>query len=196
MNEVKKAYSYDSTTKEYVGETNAYKSPLEKNVYLKPAHSTFVEPPKAGKNKKQIFDEATNKWSIVDDYRGTFYHKDNQSTLNITELNKKPSDEYTEIPPNKEYEINQTFVNGKWEFSIEKYRKNILFQLDRITSMKILSTYPLYKQLNITNGIEPGKDKMIVFITKTKKEHSKAESAIKKAKSKQDIDTVINNYKG
>jgi len=71
-----KVYFYNPDTYEYVAIAEADLDPVatfraKKEVYLKPAFSTFIEPPKVTKPQKvAVFNEAKNEWEIVPDYRG------------------------------------------------------------------------------------------------------------------------------
>jgi len=67
-------YNYDSTTKEYIGYSNAELDPEEtkqqgRNVYLIPANATTIEPPKAREHEIIVYE---NGWQRVADYRGEY----------------------------------------------------------------------------------------------------------------------------
>jgi len=53
-------YHYDFKTKEYIGSSQAWPSPLEKDVFLCPANATFIEPPNATSASKFI----DGKWVV------------------------------------------------------------------------------------------------------------------------------------
>ena len=61
-------YSYNPSTKEYIGTTIAFESPLEPGVYHYPAHTTTIAPPENNdKDNKMIIWNSNNKaWSVVE----------------------------------------------------------------------------------------------------------------------------------
>lgn len=67
-------YNYDEKTKEYIGESEAPINPVATqreghDVYMLPACSTELKPPKTKKNETVIFNDG---WCIVPDYRGMY----------------------------------------------------------------------------------------------------------------------------
>lgn len=80
-------YNYDSVTGEFTVASTARPDPLEKDVFLIPANATAVAPPKAGANKRAVFNTKTGKWSLVPDFRGTIvFAPDGHSQLMLTTL--------------------------------------------------------------------------------------------------------------
>lgn len=77
-------YNYHPETKEYIGSSEADRSPLEEDVYLIPAYATDIKPPSVNENQKPVFNNG--QWSIVADYRGTEYWLSDGSKHTITEL--------------------------------------------------------------------------------------------------------------
>ena len=68
-------YNYDDKTFEYTGQNNADLDPEQSRIegeyiYLIPANSTTIKPPKIKKNEVALWDK-TN-WKIVPDYRNTY----------------------------------------------------------------------------------------------------------------------------
>ena len=68
-------YIFDSKTGEYVEQRDAIKDPraserLGKDVFLKPADGTFLEPPEVNKSKREIAIFDGEKWVTKHDYRG------------------------------------------------------------------------------------------------------------------------------
>lgn len=67
--ESKPAYAYHPETGEYLGEVNAWRSPLPdeegKKDFLLPANATFKAPPKVEDGKIRVFNPETDKWSHV-----------------------------------------------------------------------------------------------------------------------------------
>lgn len=62
-------YSYDSTTKEYIGSCIADPDPLVEGRFLLPKNSTAIQPPVKLTHSKQVFDETNESWGMVVDYR-------------------------------------------------------------------------------------------------------------------------------
>lgn len=84
----KLAYSYSRETGEYFGETTADPDPLEVDNWLVPAHSTLTQPPTPAVNKIPVFD--SNKWTLVDDFRGDWHSKEDGSIVSYRELGPLP----------------------------------------------------------------------------------------------------------
>lgn len=62
-----KVYSYHPNTKEFVDESEADESPLEPNVFLLPALSTFQKPPSnIPSGFVAIWNTETSTWSVVE----------------------------------------------------------------------------------------------------------------------------------
>jgi hypothetical protein len=67
-------FNYHYVTKEFTGSSTARRSPLDKEeVYLIPASATTIKPPETKAYQAAVFDEATQKWKLVDDYRGSVF---------------------------------------------------------------------------------------------------------------------------
>jgi len=64
-------YNYSPDTFELNFVSDAIESPLEPGVFLVPAFATVVEPPIDALNMRAIFDEATQTWSLVEDWRNS-----------------------------------------------------------------------------------------------------------------------------
>lgn len=80
MNQRKKrtVYSYDPITKIFIGEDNAWESPLEPGVYLIPAHATEVAVPEIPNNKLAVWENDT--WVIKDIPQNNNIFKNDQQT--------------------------------------------------------------------------------------------------------------------
>lgn len=68
-------YIFDSKTGEYIEDRDAIIDPraserLGRDVFLKPACGTFIEPPKVDRSKREIAIFKNDKWVIEHDYRG------------------------------------------------------------------------------------------------------------------------------
>jgi hypothetical protein len=83
MSSDKTAYSYDPDTMEYTGEVLARKSPLEDEVWLLPAHSTFTAPV-LEEGKVNVWDAKDQAWIYKDSVTKTLDlspYKNSLSTL-------------------------------------------------------------------------------------------------------------------
>ena len=100
---MKYVYNYDKETKEYLVESDADLDPAEselqgEDVYLLPAHATFIEPPIAIDGKIAVF--KAGKWSMRSDNRGTTYYKSDGTATTITKVGKRiPEDCILNGPP-------------------------------------------------------------------------------------------------
>lgn len=84
-------YIYNPITFEYVGTSKAKldvlgTKALGKKRYTKPAHSTFIKPPKAKKNEIVIFEKVG--WAIKKDFRGSVYYEKNGKKHIIEKINE------------------------------------------------------------------------------------------------------------
>jgi hypothetical protein len=65
----KRAYTFCTKTREYLGELDAYLSPLE-GTYPLPSNAVFVEPGSdPGPRKARRLSQDGTRWDVVDDYR-------------------------------------------------------------------------------------------------------------------------------
>jgi hypothetical protein len=64
----KDAYSFDETTREYLGRVEVFLSPLEGKFYL-PRNVVDVEPPKVARYQCARLNAEDTEWEIVSDYR-------------------------------------------------------------------------------------------------------------------------------
>jgi frataxin-like iron-binding protein CyaY len=84
-------YNYDRDNYDLVGSSEAQPNPREKGKFLIPAFATDIEPPTFRKNETAVFDESSNDWSIVPDYRNTpVYSIENGEEYIIKELGPIP----------------------------------------------------------------------------------------------------------
>ena len=65
-----KIYNYDKVTKEFISETNATESPLEKGKYLVPANATTIKVNAVKTGYTRVFNETKKVWEYVEDNRG------------------------------------------------------------------------------------------------------------------------------
>lgn len=93
----KTVYTYNPTTFEYVGETEAQESPLEPGVFLMPANAVKLEPPAIASNEIAVL--INNAWLITADFRGQVWF--NQTTKEPVEITKlgQPAEELAATLP-------------------------------------------------------------------------------------------------
>ncbi len=114
----------------YLGESEADKSPLEKDVYLIPANATDTKPPTAGINQVAKFDG--NQWALIPDFRGIKYWTADHVQHEITEAGQLlPDDFYLNDPP-----LTQAEIDAK----ANEQLKAELMQLD-LASIRALREY-------------------------------------------------------
>ncbi len=96
MNNSKIAYKYDNKTGEFVGEIDAYLDPEEsakadKEIYILPADSTFIEPPLPTQGLVNVFNGTA--WITTPDFRGqTVYLRETGAPVDVTEIGALPAD--------------------------------------------------------------------------------------------------------
>lgn len=93
-------YGYKRENKEYEGEGTPQKDPREKK-WLLPGRATWVKPPEAGEHKAVRYNEESQAWELVADYRGeTWYSKDTQTPHEIKEIDIDPAEnDWTDVKP-------------------------------------------------------------------------------------------------
>lgn len=97
-------YHFDQDTLEFLGTSEARKSPREKDVYLLPAHATFIKPieKKLKENEALVFDLKKENWYVVPDFRGVTYWTKDGVEHKIENLNEKipegASREFVPVP--------------------------------------------------------------------------------------------------
>ena len=93
-----KIYNYHPITKEFISESKADESPLEKGVYLIPGNATEIAPPQAGENEVACFENGI--WLVKPDFRGKIYYKkDTLEEILISEIGMIPDETLTDIKP-------------------------------------------------------------------------------------------------
>ena len=96
-----KAYNYDRITKEYIGSETIYLDQVAtmregKEIYLYPAFSTSVEPPKTNKNEVAVWNGA--QWEVKEDYRGlTIYNTETRESMVCREIGSLPKGHSLEL---------------------------------------------------------------------------------------------------
>lgn len=75
----KKCYEFDPVTKVFEFEDIVYDTPLEENIFVLPANSTFEVPPDYTIGETiPLWDELNERWLLVEDHRGkTVYNSEN-----------------------------------------------------------------------------------------------------------------------
>lgn len=77
-------YNYSGLTGEFLGSTEARKSPLEPGVYLIPANATDLAPPALQEKQAAVFHEGS--WHVVDDRRGEAWYQPDGTEITIVDL--------------------------------------------------------------------------------------------------------------
>lgn len=99
-----KAYNYNMITKEYTGSETIYLDKVAsmregKEIYLLPAFSTLVEPPK-NINHHEVFVWNGKEWEVKEDYRGeTLYNISTREPLLCKEIGPIPKGFALELKP-------------------------------------------------------------------------------------------------
>lgn len=120
-------YLFDATSKEYCGTYDCPESPREPGQYLIPQYCTTVKPSSLKDKQAAIFNESTNKWKIVNDYRGTTMYDETGMPHYINNLDDVKDTYTTEYGTmfNDVY-----YTPKKWEAYIKtKEYKKALFDL-------------------------------------------------------------------
>jgi hypothetical protein len=92
-----KIYNYSPLTGEYVSTEDALRSPLDtEEIYLVPANATTIAPNESKAGYVEVF--ADNKWTAVEDHRGTQCWLADGTKITITELGPLPAGALTEKP--------------------------------------------------------------------------------------------------
>lgn len=83
---MKIVYLFDEITREYKGEYEAQRSPLEPDVYIEPVHSTSLQPLPFEQGKYNYFDGS--QWTLKDDTRGVRFKPDHTAVEveNLTDV--------------------------------------------------------------------------------------------------------------
>jgi hypothetical protein len=138
-------YIFDIKTKEFTGESKAYRDPEEskknnRETYTCSTNSTFQKPPEIKENEILIYDFENDSWIIKKDFRGKEYYLPNGNKIIITNIDELiPEDAILEPPPNSlitkpKYENNQWVESGLIYKGIEvKTKKDV----DNITKTLI-----------------------------------------------------------
>jgi hypothetical protein len=104
-------YSYNSSTGEFVTQSQADESPLEPGVFLMPANATDIAPPSVAARQTVVF--VSGQWEVKPDYRGVaLFSTVDGSQVSITEIGETPTEVgATELPrPSQAH----AWLNGAW----------------------------------------------------------------------------------
>lgn len=114
-----KIYNYDGTSGEYIGQSEAQKSPLEENVYLIPANATDKQPLASKNGFAVCFKKGA--WQYVKDERGAIYYDENNREVKITSLGKDTSGlrETPKEPPIEQLREAKTAELARWTHSMD-----------------------------------------------------------------------------
>lgn len=111
-----KVYNYDSNTLEYIGEDEAKPSPLEKDVFLIPAHATTKNPMPPKNNYARCF--IGGEWIEKEDNRGkVVYSKDDLSETTISYIGP-----IKDIHTDKKPKDTDSWVDGSWVEDAQKVK--------------------------------------------------------------------------
>lgn len=113
-----KIYNYDGTSGEYIGQSEAQKSPLEENVYLIPANATDKQPLASKNGFAVCFKEGA--WQYVKDDRGAIYYDENNREVKITSLGQDTLGlrETPKEPPIEQLREAKTAELARWTHSM------------------------------------------------------------------------------
>jgi hypothetical protein len=160
---MKYVYNYDRETREYLSASEARLDPAEsklqeKDVFLLPAHATFIEPPQDVKHKTAVL--KNDKWSMKSDFRGTKYYNMNGKEFEITKIGKRiPVGHTTSAPPSnlirpvwggKEWQETAPIFLGKRAESVEEVKEIVRKAIVDLGEEKAKTLY----LLSLTNDLE------------------------------------------
>lgn len=118
-----KIYNYYKETFEFLNESIADKSPLEKDVYFIPAYATNKVPLKKKEGFALVFNEENQLWKQIVDYRNkTVYDKNTKEEIIVNYLGEL-KENHTFKKPNTLFD---EFLNNEWITNQEKYNEYLL----------------------------------------------------------------------
>ena len=116
-----KVYNFSASSKEFIGEKDALKDPIE-GKFLLPSNATFIKPGKSKNNFVQAF--IKDKWVNIEDHRKKiFYDKNSKHKIKLNSIGPIP-DFLTDKAP-QEFDVwnnNKNIWSGHNE-KIEKEEK-------------------------------------------------------------------------
>ena len=135
-------YNYDQKTHEYLNQSIADESPLEAGIYLIPAFSTLIDPPKLLSNEAAIFDEIKQCWSVISDYRQVNLWNKATAQKIIAALGDDPVDiNATIVEPAVEY--------PKWDDITKTW---VIDETAQLSAKETAATYEIQQLLSVANN--------------------------------------------
>ncbi len=141
-----KIYNYHPTTGEFRGASEADKSPLEKGVYLIPAHATAIEPPPRGNNQVPVF--TAGAWVLRPDFRGRAYYDTATGECHeISSIGEEPDPTWTDQVPGE----NTIWDGAAWAPDLPAIREKTWRRLEADLHRDIFVTrdYPEPTQISL-----------------------------------------------
>lgn len=123
-------YIFDIKTKEFTGESKAYRDPEEskknnRETYTCSTNSTFQKPPEVKENEIQVYDFENDSWIIKKDFRGKEYYLPNGNKIIITNIDELiPEDAILDAPVDTL--IEPVYKDGKWKENGVIYRGQLV----------------------------------------------------------------------
>lgn len=206
-----KIYNYDGASGEYIGQSEAQKSPLEENVYLIPANATDKQPLASKKGYAVCFKEGT--WQYVKDERGKTYYDANNNEVKITKLDQDISalSEAPKEPSIEQLREAKTAELAAWTHSMGdsckinlkdfgvinggyRYLLNVEAMIDIFDSLEIRAFRMYDNSMKKINGQEELKRIKKAIQLGGQKLHTlkwQYELKISKAKNKKELDAIV-----
>ncbi len=206
-----KIYNYDGVSGEYLGQSEAQKSPLEESVYLIPANATDTQPLASKKGYAVCFKEGT--WQYVKDERGKTYYDANNNEVKITKLDQDTSalSEAPKEPSIEQLREAKTAELAAWTHSMGdsckinlkdfgvinggyRFLLNVEAMIDIFDSLEIRAFRMYDNSMKKINGQEELKRIKKAIQLGGQKLHAlkwQYELEISKAKNKKELDTIV-----
>ena len=205
-----KIYNYDGTSGEYIGQSEAQKSPLEENVYLIPANATDKQPLASKNGFAVCFKEGA--WQYVKDDRGAIYYDENNREVKITSLGQDTLGlrETPKEPPIEQLREAKTAELVRWTHSMGdsckinlkgfglinggyRYLLNVEAMIDTFDSLEVRAFRMYDNSMKKINGQEELKRIKKAIQIGGQKLHTLKwgyELKISKAKDKKELDAI------
>ena len=205
-----KIYNYDGASGEYIGQSEAQKSPLEENVYLVPANATDKQPLASKKGFAVCFKEGA--WQYIKDERGKTYYDANNNEVKITKLDQDTSalSETPKEPPIEQLREAKTAELAAWTHSMGdsckinlkdfglinggyRYLLNVEAMIDTFDSLEVRAFRMYDNSMKKINGQEELKRIKKAIQIGGQKLHTlkwQYELKISKSKNKKELDAI------
>ncbi|AKT91672.1 hypothetical protein [Campylobacter gracilis] len=206
-----KIYNYDGVSGEYIGQSEAQKSPLEEGAYLIPANATDTQPLASKKGFAVCFKEGA--WQYVKDERGVIYYDENNREVKITSLGQDTSGlrETPKEPPIEQLREAKTAELAAWTHSMGdsckinlkdfgvinggyRYLLNVEAMIDTFDSLEIRAFRMYDNTMKKIGGQEELKRIKKAIQIGGQKLHAlkwQYELKISKAKDKKELDAIV-----